>query len=142
MEELTLYKHIYKDCEMSIFSLDTLLDDLQNKDNKIKKVVEEIREGYGRYFDEVKEALSDDLPKKSSMVTKMAASMGIGKEVRSDNSDSSIADMLIKGISMGTLDMQKKIAEVDKKVEKKELKFANDFLEFQQDCVTGLKRFL
>ena len=71
MEELTLYKHIYKDCEMSIFSLDTLLDDLQNKDNKIKKVVEEIREGYGRYFDEVKEALSDDLPKKSSMVTKM-----------------------------------------------------------------------
>ena len=24
MEELTLYKHIYKDCEMSIFSLDTL----------------------------------------------------------------------------------------------------------------------
>ena len=43
---------------------------------------------------------------------------------------------------MGTLDMQKKIAEVGKKVEKKELKFANDFLEFQQDCVTGLKRFL
>ena len=109
---------------------------------KIKKVVEEIREGYDRYFDEVKEALSDDLPKKSSMVTKMAASMGIGKEVRSDNSDSSIADMLIKGISMGTLDMQKKIAEVGKKVGKKELKFANDFLEFQQDCVTGLKRFL
>ena len=142
MEELTLYKHIYKDCEMSIFSLDTLLDDLQNKDNKIKKVVEEIREGYGRYFDEVKEALSDDLPKKSSMVTKMAASMGIGKEVRSDNSVSSIADMLIKGISMGTLDMQKKITEVGKKVGKKELKFANDFLEFQQDCVTGLKRFL
>ena len=142
MEELTLYKHIYKDCEMSIFSLDTLLDDLQNKDNKIKKVVEEIREGYGRYFDEVKEALSDDLPKKSSMVTKMAASMDIGKEVRSDNSDSSIADMLIKGISMGTLDMQKKITEVGKKVGKKELKFANDFLEFQQDCVNGLKRFL
>ena len=142
MEELTLYKHIYKDCEMSIFSLDTLLDDLQNKDNKIKKVVEEIREGYGRYLDEVKEALSDDLPKKSSMVTKMAVSMGIGKEVRSDNSDSSIADMLIKGISIGTLDMQKKIAEVGKKVGKKELKFANDFLEFQQDCVTGLKRFL
>ena len=40
MEELTLYKHIYKNCEMSIFSLDTLLDDLQNKDNKIKKDID------------------------------------------------------------------------------------------------------
>lgn len=52
----------------------------------------------------------------------MAASMGIGKEVRSDNSDSSIADMLIKGISMGTLDMQKKIAEVGKKGRKERIK--------------------
>lgn len=72
----------------------------------------------------------------------MAASMGIGKEVRSDNSDSSIADMLIKGISMGTLDMQKKIAEVGKKVGKKELKFANKFLEFQKEIVEELKKFL
>ena len=142
MEELTLYKYIYKDCEMSIFSLDTLLDDLQNKDNKIKGVIEEIREGYGRYFDEVKEALSDDLPKKSGMVTKMAASMGIGKEVKEDNSDASIADMLIKGVSVGVLDMEKKIKDYEDKIDKKELSFAKDFLKFQHETISGLKKFL
>lgn len=143
-ENLELYKHIYQDSEMSIFTLSKLLEELKEKDNKIKKTVEEILKGYERYFEEAKSYLenSDESLKENGLMAKMGASMGIKKEVNSDNSDSSIADMLIKGVSMGTIDMEKKINDYKDEVDKKELKFSKDFLEFQQDVITGLKKFL
>lgn len=142
MENLELYKHIYKDCEMSIFSLDTLLDDIKEKDNKIKNIIEDIRGGYERYFNEVTKLLDGDNPKKTGMMAKVGASMGISKEVKEDNSDASIADMLIKGVSMGVLDMEKKIKDYEDKIDKKELNFAKDFLKFQHETISGLKKFL
>ena len=144
MENLELYKHIYQDSEMSIFSLTKLLEELKEKDNKITKDVEEILKGYERYFEEAKIYLENngESLKEKGMMAKMGASMGIKKEVNSDNSDASIADMLIKGVSMGTVDMEKKINDYKDEVDKRELKFAKDFLEFQQDIITGLKKFL
>ena len=67
-EKLELYKHIYKDAEMAIFTLTKLLEELREKDNKIKKTVEEILKGYERYFGEVKDGeqitlILDDKPK-------------------------------------------------------------------------------
>lgn len=143
-EKLELYKHIYQDAEMSVFTLSKLLADLKDKDNKIKKTVEEILEGYERYLKEAKSYLENngELLKENSIMAKMGASMGIKKEVNNDNSDASIADMLIKGVSMGSIDMEKKINDYKEEVDKKELKFAKDFLEFQQDVITGLKKFL
>ncbi len=144
MEELELYKYIYQDSEMGIFSLKTLLEQLKNKDNKITKTVEEILMGYERYFEHVKSVLDENnvSAHENSLMTKMGASMGIMKQVKKDNSDSSIADVLIKGVSMGSIDMEKKINNCEKHADKKELKFANDFLQFQQDVITGLKKFL
>ena len=78
----------------------------------------------------------------NGMMAKMGASMGIRKEVKSDNSDTSIAEMLIQGVSMGSLEMEKKIKNYKDVVDKKDLKFAEDFLEFQQDVITGLKKYL
>ena len=141
-EKLELYTHIYKDAEMSIFTLTKLLEELKEKDNKIKKDVEEILKGYERYFCEAKDALGDPVKEENGMMAKMGASMGIKKEVRSDNSDASIVDMLIKGVSMGTIDMEKKINDYKDEVDKKELKFAKEFLGFQQDIIIGLKKYL
>lgn len=141
-EKLELYKHIYKDSEMAIFTLTKLLEELKEKDNKIKKTVEEILKGYERYFSEVKDVLGDYTKCENGKMAKMGASMGIKKEVKNDNSDSSMAEMLIQGVSMGTIDMEKKINDYKDIVDKKELKFAEDFLEFQQDTITGLKKYL
>ena len=141
-EKLELYKHIYSDSEMGIFTLTKLLEEIKEKDNKIKKDVEEILKGYERYFSEVKDILGDSVKEENGFMAKMGASMGIKKEVKSDNSDASIADMLIKGVSMGTIDMEKKINDYKDEVDKKELKFAKDFLEFQQDVIAELKKFL
>lgn len=141
-EKLELYKHIYKDSEMGIFTITKLLEELKEKDNKIKKDVEEILKGYERYFSEAKDVLGDCTKDENGMMAKMGASMGIRKEVKSDNSDASIAEMLIQGVSMGTIEMEKKIKDYKDEVDKKEIKFAKDFLEFQQDVITGLKKYL
>jgi len=141
-EKIELYKHIYKDSEMSIFTLTKLLEELKEKDNKIKKDVEEILKGYERYFSEVKDKLGDYVKDENGMMAKMGASMGIKKEVKNDNSDTSIAEMLIQGVSMGTIEMEKKISDYKDVVDKKEIKFAQEFLEFQQDVITGLKKYL
>lgn len=143
-ENNELLEHIYQDAEMSCYTLTELLKELNGKDNKIKKNVEHILKGYERYLSEAKEKLiaQNVELKPTKPMAKMGASMGIKKEVIADNSDASIADMLIKGISMGTLDMEKKINNYKEDADKKCLKFAKDFYDFQQDNLEALKKFL
>lgn len=136
-----LYKHIYNDCEMSIFSLNKLLKELKDKDNKIKKVIEDIKKGYHRYFEEVTNILDEEVSENKHLIAKFAASKGISKEVKNDNSDISIIKLLINGISMGIKDMEEKLSNYQDN-DKKEEKFARNFLEFQNDVVSGLKKFL
>ena len=143
-EKFELYKHILKDSDMSVFSLTKLLEDLKEKDNKIKGTIEDILKGYERYLKDVKNVLKKnkvDL-KYDGILAKAGARMGIMMEVNNDNSDSSIADMLIKGISMGTIDMEKKISNYEKEVGKDEIMFAKEFLGFQQDVIDSLKKYL
>lgn len=141
MEEKILYKSIYKDTNMAIFTLKETLKKLKEKDNKIKEVIGEIIKGYERYNIQAKEKLKEDELEENGSLSKMFASHGIGKEIKKDNSDSSIADMLIEGISMGSLDIEKKIKSY-KKAEKEEKKMAEDFYKFQKDIITNLKKFL
>ena len=143
-ENFELYKHILKDCDMSVYSLTKLLEDLKEKDNKIKTTVEDILKGYERYLEEAKNYLeSNDCDLKyDGMMAKAGARMGIKMEVKKDNSDSSIADMLIKGVSMGSIDMEKKVNAYENEAGEEELKFAKEFLGFQQDVVENLKKYL
>ena len=140
--ELLLY--VYKDCDMSVTTLTELLDDLKEKDNKIKGVVEDLLKEYQSFLNRSKECLEkENIPLETEgIMTKMMANMGVSKEVKHDNSDSSIADLLIKGISMGSIDMEKKLEDYKKEVEKGDLKFAKEFLKFQQKAIDKLKKFL
>lgn len=143
-ENIEVLSKIYKDSEMSCFSLDELLVFLKDKDNKIKDTVENIKKGYERYKNEALDLL-DKLNKdgiEESIMSKMMASMGIKKEVKNDNSDSNIASVLIKGISMGILDMEKIINDYEKKLDKDVFKFSKKFLNFQKDNVEELKKHL
>ena len=72
----------------------------------------------------------------------MMAKMGISKEVKSDNSDSAIADLLIKEISMGSIDMEKKIKQYKDEVSYNELELAKEFLKFQEKTIDKLKDYL
>lgn len=143
-ENCELLESIYKDAAMATYTLEELLKELNGKDNKIIKPCEDILKGYERYRDETKEKLLklDSELKEESIMTKIGAKMGIMKEVITDNSDASIADMLIKGISMGSIDTEKKIGAYKENVDKDNIKWAKDFYQFQQDNIKALKKFL
>lgn len=143
-ENLELLEYIYKDSDMSVITLEKLLQELNDKDNKIKKKTEEILKSYEDFLSKSKKLLNkfDSPLEENSYTAKMGAKMGIKKEVKSDNSDAAIADMLIKGISMGSIDIEKRITNYKEVVNKKYLDFASEFLKFQQKTIEELKAFL
>lgn len=143
-ENSELVLHIYKDAEMSSYSLTKLIKDLKNKDNKIKKTLEDILKEYEEWKSSTKKYLKKHNAEisENGFMAKMMAGMGIDKEVSADNSDSAIADMIIKGVSTGTVDMEKKIKQYENEADKDELDLANDFLKFQQKTIELLKDYL
>lgn len=143
-ENSELVLHIYKDAEMASYTLTRLLKDLKDKDNKIKKTLEDVLKEYEQWKSTTKKYLKKHDAEVSSngIMAKMMAGMGIDKEVNTDNSDSAIADMIIKGVSTGTVDMEKKIKQYKDEANDKELELAEDFLKFQEKTINILKEYL
>ncbi len=139
-----LLEKIYKDASMGRFSMQKLLENLKGKDNKIIGVVESIFQDYSSFEQKAKEALvaQDKKPEEEGNMAKMMSSMGIFKEVLTDNSDSAIADLLIQGLSMGEIEMQKRVDNASDDINKDDLKLAKDFLKFQQKAQKELKKYL
>ena len=142
--ENELLQHIYQNASMATFTLTKLLENLKEKDNKIKDATEDILKEYEQFAKTSKQLLQEQkiIPQEESMMAKMGASMGIKKEVINDNSDASMAEMLIQGISMGSLEIQKKIKAYEKKVDEETLKLAKSFLKFQENAIEKLKKYL
>lgn len=142
--ENELLQHIYQNASMATFTLTKLLENLKEKDNKIKDATEDILKEYEQFAKTSKQLLQEQkiIPQEESMMAKMGASMGIKKEVINDNSDASMAEMLIQGISMGSLEMQKKIKAYEKKIDEETLKLAKSFLKFQENAIEKLKKYL
>ena len=143
-EKYELVEQVYKDAEMGSYSTTKLIEKLREKDNKIKGYLDEILEKYNSFSEKAKNILESndiDLPEEGFMA-KMMSSLGISKEVMSDNSDSSMADMLIQGISMGSIEMEKKVKAYKDKVNKDSLSLAKEFLHFQQKTIDELKKYL
>jgi len=143
-ENSELVLHIYKDAEMAAYTLTRLLKDLKDKDNKIKKTLEDILKEYEEWKSTTKKYLKkhDAEISENGMMAKMMAGMGIDKEVKCDNSDSAIADMIIKGVSTGSVDMEKKLKQYKDEANDKELELASDFLKFQEKTIDILKAYL
>ena len=143
-EKNELLEHIYKDAYMASYSLQKLLDELKNKDNKIKGDVEDILQKYQEFKEEIEELLKGNGEEVNdpNFFAKMGSTMGIIKEVKTDNSDSSIADMVIQGVSMGSIETEKKLKAYEKDIEKEYKDLAERFLKFQQKSIDKLKKYL
>ncbi len=143
-EKYELLEHIHSDSAMAIHSIEKLMEKLKDKDNKIKGYIEDILEKYKEFEEKSREILEENDKEISepSFMAKMGSSMGISKEVDSDNSDSAIADLLIEGISMGSIEMEKKLKEYEKDLDKEHKKLAKEFLKFQEKTIDHLKEYL
>lgn len=143
-KQCELIEKIYKDAAMGRFSTRKLLDSLKGRDNKITGDVESIFEGYSSFEEKAKEGLlaCDMTPEEEGSIVKMMSSMGIFKEVLSDNSDAAIADLLIQGLSMGVIEMEKRIKGASDDINKEHLKLAKDFKKFQEKSQKVMEKYL
>ena len=143
-ENNELILHIYQDAEMACYTIEKLINDLKEKDNKIKTTVEDILHEYQDWKVRSKKLLQKEKAEisENSFMAKFMAGQGIKSEVNDDNSDSAIADMLIKGISMGSIDMEKKISAYKDEVNQKDLSLAKEFMKFQEKTIEHLKEYL
>lgn len=139
-----LLENIYEDAEMASYTLTILLKELKNKDNKIKGDVEDILKEYEKYTKEAKALLKKHKikPEKTSMMARLGAKEGIKANIKKDNSDSKISDIVIQGLVMGIIDITKKIDSFDKEANKDIVQFANKLLKFQEKSVEKLKEYL
>lgn len=143
-ENNELLEYIYQTAEMGVFSTTKLIEDINGKENKIKKVIEGILKGYENFLKDSKKILEKKKTeiKENSTFSKMGASMGIKKEVKEDNSDAAIAHMMIEGLTMGTVDISSKIKNYEGDADKDILALAKKFLKFQEESIEFLKKYL
>lgn len=143
-KECTLIEKIYKDAAMGRYSTQKLMENLKGKDNKITDDVEEIFEGYSSFEEKAKEVLisCNMTPEEEGSIAKMMSSMGIMKEVLTDNSDPAIADLLIQGISMGVIEMEKRMKGASDDINKDHIKLAKEFLKFQEKAQKKMEKYL
>lgn len=143
-ENTEILEYIYKNAKMGADSLTTLQKAIHNKDNKMKPIIEEQIKKYEKFIkdsEKILKKLKVELKEYGTMA-KMSSWMGINMEMIKDNSDSRVAGMLIQGLTMGTIEMTKKIEDYQKTVDKDVLKIAKDFLKFQEDSIEKTKPFL
>lgn len=143
-EKNELLMHIYDISYMGSYSTNKLLTKLKNKDNKIKKLLEDELQIYDLYKKKSEKLIKKaklELPAQNIM-SKMMSSMGIMMETMKDNSDSAIASMLVEGFTMGIVEMEAKIKNYREEVDKSTLKLAKELLKFQQKEIENLKTFM
>jgi len=135
---------IHDNTKMGLTSTKKLLTLIKNKENKIKFILEEQLQRYEAFYKKVKSLLKKEKlnVKHSSLLKDLTASTAMSHEVKKDNSDSKIADILIRGFSMGNINMEVKIKDYKKEANKDVLKLANDVLEFGENQVKLLKNYL
>lgn len=136
-------EYIYKCANMGYESTTNLIRALENKDNKLKKAVDDELKEYEKIVKDCKKLLKSSKiePKNNNIMTKMCSYLGINMEVIKDNSDSSIAQMLIEGLNMGKIEMEKKLDKY-KNCDKKIIKLAKELYEFQGNSIEKLKEYL
>lgn len=143
-ENMELLNFVYENAEMGVHTLNNLSDILRNKDNKIKGLIEDELKEYNSFLKEAEKLLKKNKvePKKTNLMAKISSKMGIAMETIKDNSDPAIASMVIEGLTMGIVEMETKIENYKKLVDKKILKLSIKFLKFQEEEIEKLKTFM
>lgn len=143
-ENNELLLHIYQTSDMGEKSTTKLLNLLKNKDNKIKKILEDELKQYEEFKTKSEKHLKKQKidPKTLGMMAEIMADIEMKMQVMKDNSDSKMASMLTEGFTMGTIEMNKKIDVYSKDTDKDIINLAKQLLKFQEQEIENLKEYL
>lgn len=140
--ELLLY--IYQNCKMCNDTLTTLINTIKTKDNKIKKVLESEIKEFEKYIKDSEKLLKKNKVeiKEKGVMASIGSYMGIKIKMIKDNSDGRIADMLVKGMTMGIVDITKRLDNLGEEADKEVRKLAEKLKEYEQSEIKVLKSYL
>ena len=143
-ENNELLMYIYKNADMGVKSTTKLIKLLNTSDNKIKKVVEGELKGYENFLKKAKAMLKKNkvTPKGSSIIADISSAFAMDMEFMKDNSDAKIADILIRGFTMGNIDIDKKIEKYKDDADKDILKLAKELKRFGEINIELLQPYL
>lgn len=135
---------INENTKMGLASTKELLKLIKEKDNKIKKVLEDELKKYEDHYKKCKSLMKKYKVKseKSGILKNLTATLAMRMEVNKDNSDSKLASILIRGFTMGNVDIEAKIKSYKKEASKDILSLAREILEFGENEIKLLKDFL
>lgn len=135
---------INENTKMGLASTKELLKLIKEKDNKIKKVLEDELNKYEELYKKCKTLMKKNKvqSEKSGLLKNLTATLAMRMEVNKDNSDSKLASILIRGFTMGNVDIEAKIKSYKKETSKDILSLAREILEFGENEIKLLKDFL
>lgn len=135
---------LYDNVNMGVVSSKELLKILKSKDNKIKFILEEELQRYEYFYKIVKKLLKKNKVKVShnKLLVTFTTSKAMKMEVSKDNSDSKIANILIRGFTMGNIDIESKVKNYKKEASKEVIKLALDIKSFGEKQIELLKEYL
>lgn len=135
---------INENTKMGLASTKELLKLIKEKDNKIKKVLEDELKKYEELYKKCKSLMKKYKvqSEKSGLLKNLTATLAMKMEVNKDNSDSKLASILIRGFNMGNIDIEAKIKSYKKEASKDILSLAREVLEFGENEIKLLKDFL
>ena len=111
---------------------DQLKDDLQSEYNQYNEILNDVNAELGKY---------EEFPKELNPAQKMMGWFDIQISTLTDNSDSKIAEMLIKGTNMGIIEGVKLLNNNPETTN--EIKnILTNFIQFQENNVERLKKYL
>ena len=145
-DELILY--LCENIKMGLSSTTKIIKILKNKDNKIKKVLESYVKTYEHYLKIAKDLKQKYNVKatKNKFMQKLMANTMMEEEIKRDNSDSKIANILIRGFTMGEIDLEKNIKDFINNLDKKEksdiLDLTKELHAFNKNRIVELKDYL
>ena len=138
-----LLLHIYEVSDMGVKSTKKLLKILKDKDNKIKDEIERELKEYESIYKKSKKILKKEkIEVGSNLIANISANTAMVMEINKDNSDSKIADILMRGFIMGIAKIEKKIKDYKGKVSNDTIKLAKSLLKFQENSIKEVKKYL
>ena len=143
-ENSEILEYIYQNAKMGVNSLTNLINMINGKDNKIKKIVEGELKGYENFVKESEKLLKKYKiePKEKSIMANIFSFASMKLDLLNDNSDARIADMLTKGFTMGVVDITKRIDNFKDDADSKIINLAKDLKKFSEENIELLKPYL
>ncbi len=135
--------YIYKNVKMGSDAIITLLPKIE--DEAFRKALTAQLDGYEKFAKEAENQLTPMgiKPKEEPMMKKMGSKVGIMMNTMTDTTSSHMAEMMIKGSTMGITDMTKKVREFEGDgCPDKALSLGRELIRFEQDNIEKMKEYL